>query len=149
MIIAFCGHKLYSKKEEHERAILEFLKEKIGDHTAEIYLGGMGDFDEFAYECCKKYQKTNPKVQLFFITPYLSEHYQRRHLEYEKSKYDGIIYPEIENKPIRFAISYRNKWIAEKCDYLVSYVNHDRGGAYKTYQCAKRKGKFILNLGRL
>ena len=149
MIIAFCGHREYSKKEEHERAILEFLKEKTGDRASEIYLGGMGSFDEFAYECCKKYKKSNPKIQLFFITPYLSEDYQRSHLKYAERKYDGVIYPEIENKPIRFAISYRNKWMVEKCDYLISYVNHDWGGAYKTYQCAKRKGKFILNLGNL
>ena len=149
MIIAFCGHKEYSKKEEHERVILEFLKEKTGDRASEIYLGGMGSFDEFAYECCKKCKKSNPKIQLFFITPYLSEDYQRSHLKYAERKYDGVIYPEIENKPIRFAISYRNKWMVEKCDYLISYVNHDWGGAYKTYQYAKRKGKFILNLGRL
>ena len=64
----------------------------------------------------------------------------------EKDKYDEIIYPEIENKPLRFAISYRNQWMMQKADIVIAFVEHDWGGAYKTYQYAKRKGKRIFNL---
>ena len=63
--------------------------------------------------------------------------------------YDAIVYPEIEDKPLKFAISYRNKWMAEQADLVIAYVNHNSGGAWQTYQHAKRKKKTIINLGKL
>ena len=149
MIVTFCGHAHFSKSEEYEQKILSFLEEKVGDQPADMYLGGYGDFDSFAYDCCKKYKETHPNVLLLFITPYMTVEYQQNHLEYQKTRYDDIIYPEIEDKLPRFAISYRNKWMVEKADYVVAYVDHDWGGAYTTYKHAKRKGKFIFNLGKL
>ena len=104
MIITFCGHAHYRKSEADEHQILAFLEEKIGNKDADIYLGGYGGFDEFAYDCCKKYQKTHPNISLIFITPYMTVEYQRTNLKFLEKKYDAIIYPEIENKPKRYAI---------------------------------------------
>ena len=149
MVITFCGHAHFHQSEEYEHAIIAFLEEKVGDQPADIYLGEYGGFDNFAYNCCKKYKETHKKVSLIFITPYMTEEYQKNHLKYQKTRYDGIIYPELETKPLRFAISYRNKWMVENADYVVAYIDHDWGGAYATYKHAKRKGKFIFNLGKL
>ena len=146
MIIIFCGHAKFIKAKEYEQKILEFLEEKIGDESAEMYLGGYGEFDNFAYDCCKKYKQSHPNTSLVFVTPYFSIDYQRNHLEIQKTRYDSILYPEIEDKPKRFAITYRNKYMVEKADYVVAYVSHDWGGAYTTYKHAKRKGKEIFNL---
>ena len=146
MIVTFCGHSQFSKSENYEKKILSFLEEKVGDEPADMYLGGYGDFDSFAYDCCKKYKKTHPNVSLVFVTPYLTIDYQRNHLQHQEKMYDSIFYPEIEDKPKRYAISYRNKYMAEKADYVTAYVSHSWGGAYKTYQHAKRKGKKIFNL---
>lgn len=146
MIIAFCGHARFSESEEYEQKILAFLEEKVGDQVADMYLGGYGGFDSFAYGCCKKFKEKHPKSSLIFITPYLTEEYQKNHLEYQKKRYDSIIYPEIENKPKRYAITYRNKYMVEKADFIVAYITHDWGGAYKTYQYAKRKKKPIFNI---
>ena len=148
MVVTFCGHAHFSESEKYEQKILAFLEEKVGDQPADIYLGGYGDFDTFAYNCCKKYKETYPQVSLLFITPYMTVEYQKNHLEYQKTRYDNIIYPEIENKPPRFSIFYRNKWMVEKADYVVAYVDHDWGGAYAMYKHAKRKGKEIFNLGK-
>ena len=146
MIIIFCGHAKFIKAKEYEQKILEFLEKKIGDESAEMYLGGYGDFDNFVYGCCKKYKQSHPNTSLVFVTPYFSIDYQRNHLEIQKTRYDSILYPEIEDKPKHFAITYRNKYMVEKADYVVAYVSHDWGGAYTTYKHAKRKGKEIFNL---
>ena len=146
MVITFCGHAQFPIAEEYEQKLLAFLEEKIGDNPADFYLGGYGAFDNFAYDCCKKYKKSHPNVSLILITPYMSVEYQRNHLEYQKNQYDEILYPEIEDKPLKFAISYRNKWMVEQADYLICGISHDWGGAYKTYQHAKRKNKPIWNL---
>ena len=146
MIVTFCGHARFSKSEEHEQQILAFLEEKIGDQPADMYLGGYGSFDSFAYDCCKKYKETHPSVSLVFVTPYMTIDYQKNHLNYQNARYDSILYPEIEDKPKRYAITYRNKYMVEKADYVVAYVLHNWGGAYTTYQHAKRKGKKLFNL---
>ena len=110
MIVTFCGHSHFSKSEEYEQKILSFFEDKVGNQPADMYLGGYGDFDNYAYSCCKKYKETHPDISLVFVTPYLTVEYQRNHLDYQQTRYDSILYPEIEDKPPRFAISYRNKY---------------------------------------
>lgn len=146
MIVTFCGHANFSGSNEYEKKILSFLEDTVGDNAADMYLGGYGGFDEFAYRCCKKYKNTHPNVSLVFITPYLTLDYQRNHLDIQKDRYDLILFPEIEDKPKRFAIVYRNRYMVEMADYVVAYVSHNWGGAYESYRYAKRKGKKIINL---
>ena len=146
MIVAFCGHAQFHKTEEYEKKMIDLLEERVGDQAADMYLGGYGCFDNFAYECCKKFKEIHPKVSLVFVSPYLTVEYQQNHLNYQKTRYDSIIYPEIENKPKRYAIIYRNKYMVEKADFVVSYITHHWGGAYKTYRYAKQKKKLIFNI---
>ena len=146
MIISFCGHSNFRESEEYEEKILQFLDEHVGNEKADLYLGGYGKFDEFAYRCCAKYKIKHPDVLLVFITPYFTDEYQKNHLNDLKKKYDYIIYPEIENKPLKFAITYRNKWMIEKSDFVICAVNREWGGAYNSYRHAKRKKKQIFNL---
>ena len=145
MIITFCGHASYIERDGDEEKLLSLLTEIIGDSPAELYLGGYGAFDEFARRCGSKYQDTHPDTRLVFVTPYITEEYQKNHLEPIKRIYDATVYPPIENVPMRFAISHRNKWMAEQADVVVAYITHEFGGAYGTYKHAKRKQKKIFN----
>ena len=146
MIITFCGHASYTPRVGDEERLLSLLDEIVGDSSAELYLGGYGAFDAFARRCGGKYQDTHPATRLVFVTPYMTEEYQKSHLEPIKHIYDAIVYPPIENVPLRFAISHRNKWMAEQADVVVAYITHEFGGAYGTYKHAKRKRKTIFNL---
>lgn len=149
MIITFCGHSGFIGTKEHEQKVLDILEESVREDTAEMYLGGYGGFDEFAYHCCKMFKEKHQNTKLVFVTPYITSDYQKNHLENLKSLYDYIIYPTIEDKPKRFAIIYRNRYMVDSADLLISYIEHNYGGAYQTYRYAKRKKKRICNLGRL
>ena len=149
MTITFCGHSTFSRTPEIEEQLLSILESQVGDEPADLFLGGYGSFDSFARECCRKYQTEHPHAKLVLITPYMTIEHQKNHLAYEKDYYDAIVYPEIEDKPLKFAISYRNKWMVEQADLVIAYVNHNSGGAWQTYQHAKRKKKTIINLGNL
>ena len=146
MVVTFFGHSDFQATEEYKQRLLAFLEENIGDSAADMYLGGYGNFDAFAYECCKRYQKTHPNVSIYLITPYITPQYQEKHLKYQRELYDGIIYPEIEDKPPRFAIFHRNRWMVEKADCVVCGVERAYGGAYQTSSYAKRKNKRIFSL---
>jgi len=142
MVITFFGHAQIVKSSEIKKALMEILEKQVGDNTAEMLLGGYGDFDELAYTCCKEYKQTHPNVSLLYVTPYLTN-------ASPSVKYDAIIYPEIEDKPLKFAITYRNRWMVDRADAVIAFVNRKQGGAYKTFAYAKRKGKTVINLGIL
>lgn len=146
MRIAFFGHSQFKKTDFFERKILEVLKEKVGDGKVEMLFGGYGYFDDFAYDCAKKLKETNQKVALIYVTPYLTVNYQSDQLKHIEKSYDGIVYPDIEDKPMKFAISYRNRWMVDKADFIIFGIDHDWGGAYNTYIYAKRKKKTIYNV---
>ena len=70
----------------------------------------------------------------------------------KKNEYDDFentIFPEgLETVPKRFAISYRNKWMVEQADIIVTYVSRNFGGAWKFKEVAERKGKRIIELSK-
>ena len=103
MIVTFCGHSKFFDSYDYENIMLETLESEVGDQYAEFYLGGYGGFDSFSYFCCKKYQSLHPSVKLVFVTPYLNVDPM-----YEQN-YDSIVYPAIEDKPRKFAISYSRR----------------------------------------
>lgn len=146
MIISFFGHRRFCKGEQCKEKFLEILETLAGDRAVDFYLGGYGAFDSFAYACCKEYKDTHPRAKLVLITPYITISYQQNNLSLQTARYDAIIYPDIEDKPLKFAITYRNYWMVDKADSILFYVAHDWGGAYQTYKYAKRKSKRIFNL---
>ncbi len=149
MIISFCGHSSFQRNKEYENKILAIFDNIVGDKPVDMFLGGYGGFDSFAYDCCKKYKEKHPNVNLVFVTPYFTIEYQKNRLNYLNSRYDSIIYPEIENVPPKFAIVYRNRYMVEKADYVIACVSRCYGGAYTAYKYAKSKGKEIFNLVEL
>ena len=149
MIITFCGHADYTESENDRQKILSLLAELIGDRPALLYLGGYGGFDAFARRCGKLYQRTHPNTRLVFVTPYITESYQKNHLDEQKALYDEILYPGLEDKPLKFAITHRNRWMVEQADCVITYITHDWGGAYQTYKYAERKKKPLFNIASL
>ena len=144
MIVTFCGHSRFPRSAEYERRILDILESELGDRPVDFYLGDYGDFDTLAYDCCKMYSQNHKNASLIFITPYITPEYQKNHLEYKKERFDGIIYPEIEDRPLRFALTYRNRWMVEKSDLVIAGIFHSFGGAYQTYKYAKMIKKRTL-----
>ena len=140
MIITFCGHSDFRGCEEYEEKIISILREK---HADEVYLGGYGAFDLFAYKCSLKYKKEENALKFTLVTPYLDSKHKKGFFEGE---YDEIIYPSLENVPPRFAISGRNEWMVENADVVVAFVEREFGGAYKTLKYAKKRKKEIINI---
>ena len=60
---------------------------------------------------------------------------------------DHTILPDgIENIPPRFAINYRNKFMIEAADIVVTYVKHSWGGAAKYKRLAEKKNRRVIEL---
>ncbi len=46
----------------------------------------------------------------------------------------------------KYAISWRNKWMLERSDYVVCYITRPFGGAAQFVEMAKKKQKTVINI---
>lgn len=142
MIISFIGNVGFCKTGEKEKVLLAFLEKAVADTHVCFYLRESSSFDDFAYGVCKKYKETHPNARLCFVTPYITESYQKKVLSKVRKKYDMVVYPEIEEKPLRLALLYRNRWMMKTSDFTVA---HCRSKSTK-YQANKKRGKRVFIL---
>ena len=122
------------------RMLLQTIESLIHKGVDTFYVGNQGQFDSAVYSCLKQLRKEHSHIRICVVLAYLPT---------EKNAYDDItdtMYPEIEGHP-KFAIERRNRWMLNHSDFLLCYINHTWGGAYKYAKLAKRRGKTVINLG--
>ena len=148
MIIAFAGHSVVPSTEKVRQTVEEKIRSSmIGGQAVTCYLGGYGSFDEICARACKELKKEFTGIETVYVTPYIGPSAEARIAEMQNcGLYDAVVYPPIENVPLRFAISKRNEWMMANADLIIAYVSHSYGGAYKSLQAAKRKKKKIINI---
>ena len=139
MTVTFFGHKDTPK--EIEPTLRTTLVDLIENKNVTVfYVGNNGNFDTIVRRQLENLSQT------YLITYNVVLAY----LPTKKSEYDDFtntIYPEgIETVPKRFAISYRNKWMIEQADIVVTYVTHSFGGAAQFKELAERQGKTVIEL---
>lgn len=139
MTVTFFGHKDTPK--EIEPTLRATLIDLIENHGAtEFYVGNNGNFDTMVRRQLENLSQTYP-ITYNVVLAYLPT---------KKSEYDdytNTIYPEgLETAPKRFAISWRNKWMIEQSDVVVTYVTHTYGGAAQFKALAERQGKTLIEL---
>ena len=139
MTVTFFGHKDTPK--EIEPTLRTTLVDLIENHGAtEFYVGNNGNFDTMVRRQLEDLSRIYP-ITYSVVLAYLPT---------KKSEYDdytNTILPEgIETVHKRFAISYRNKWMLEQSDVVVTYVTHSFGGAWRFKALAERQGKTVIEL---
>ena len=126
MKIAFLGHACFILTEDIKQKIIDTIKQLASvNEKVYMYLGGYGNFD---YECLtilKDLKKSYSSIIIIFVSPYLNSNYYK--LKTANLLYDETIYPPIENTPPKYAISKRNNWIVDNCDFLICYINKKYG----------------------
>ena len=141
MVCTFFGHR--SVTNEIEPILRSALIDLIENHEVKtFYVGNHGGFDVMVYRALKKLSATYP-IKVFVVLAYLPE---KRTLN-EADNPDTILPENIETVPRRFAISYRNKWMIERSDFVVTYVRHTIGsGAAQFKELAEKRGKTVIEL---
>ena len=139
MVCTFFGHKDTPK--EIEPTLRSTLIDLIENKNVNVfYVGNNGNFDTMVRRQLEDLSQTYPIIYSVVLA----------YLPTEKNKYANLtnsIYPEgLETVPKRFAISYRNKWMLEQSDVVVTYVTHSFGGAAQFKEMAERQGKTVIEL---
>ena len=138
MTVTFCGHsKLYNQTENISKWLDIILPALIEGGATTFYLGGYGDFDNLAAAAVRRQKTSYPNIEAILVLAYLNR-------DVDASRYDGTAYPPLETVPPRYAILKRNEWMVCESDVVISGVTHGWGGAAKTLDYAKRRGKVIV-----
>ena len=139
MVCTFFGHKDTPK--EIEPTLRSTLVDLIENKNVNVfYVGNNGKFDLMVRRQLEDLSKTYP-ITYCVVLAYLPN---------EKNKHDNLtntIYPEgLETVPKRFAISWRNKWMIQQSDIVVTYITHNFGGAAQFKEAAERLNKHVIKL---
>lgn len=145
MIITFFGHATYQYDENDEKKLMELIESVSRSEKVDFYLGGYGNFDSLAKKCAQRYKEKHRNSRIIFVTPYLNKWLDIRK-EYIERNYDEIIYPELEQVPLKFAILKRNEWMIDLADHVFVFVKTHYGGAYKALIYAKKHRKAFTNI---
>ena len=137
MVIAFCGHREVCHPEEVSLWLAETVENLILQGADLFLLGGYGAFDGLACRAVWDMKKKYPHIQSVLVLPYLDK-------KVDASHYDGTTYPPIESVPKRYAISHRNRWMADQADVMIAYITHSWGGASAMVKYALRKKKRVV-----
>ena len=150
MVISFLGHRtLYGADDLFEAVKNAIVKNTNFDEKVTFFCGGYGDFDDLCARVCRSIKTHYENCEIVFVTPYMTVSQQEKNKEWIKLKlYDSILYPPLEQVPLKFAICERNKWMIDQSDFIIFYVEHPYGGAYQGFRYSQRKGKRGLNLGK-
>ena len=139
MVCTFFGHKDTPKEIEPtlRSTLIDLIENK---NVTTFYVGNNGNFDTMVRRQLEYLSQTYP-ITYSIVLAYLRT---------EKNKYDNLtntIYPEgIETVPKRFAISWRNKWMLQQSDIVVTYVTHNFGGAWNFKTIAEKQEKKVFNI---
>lgn len=134
----FFGHRDCPDSVKHEllAAIENLIAEK---HVTTFYVGNHGNFDRLTASLLRDLSARHTDVKYYVVLAYLP---QRAH-----SSTDITLYPEgIEIIPKRYAIDFRNRWMIEKSDYVITYVTRSFGGAAKSKNYAEKHGKHMIEI---
>lgn len=145
--VAFIGHRHIKKRFEILDELYKIATYLIGNKEfVEFLVGKNGEFDETAAAAVRKAQNEFGKANstLVWVQPY-----KTAKDEYAEKNYDEIIFPpELYNIHYKRAIEERNKWMVNRCDFLVAYVEGN-GNARKIFDYGVNSGKYFVNVVNL
>ncbi len=105
-----------------------------------FYVGDQGQFDACVRSVLQELKKEYPQIRYTVVLAYMPG----ARNEYED--FSDTMLPEgIESVHPRFAISWRNDWLLHQTDFVVTYITHTWGGAYKYAEKAKKLGKIMID----
>ncbi len=143
--VSLFGHREIGNIWHLENQLYTIIKELIQTKTYVAFMiGRNGEFDKYAASVIKRIQKEEGKENsdITLVLPYTVAD-----IEYYEEYYDGIIIPDTVNDAHpKSAITLKNRWMVERSDLVIVYVENNKGGAYRAMKYAEKLNKKVVNL---
>ena len=143
VVCTFIGHR--ECPETIKTKLRDTLIELIENRAVDLfYVGNQGYFDRYVRRVLRDLKQQYPHIQYAVVLAYMPG----KKTEYDD--YSDTMLPEgIESVHPHYAISWRNNWMLQQSEYVVTYITHTWGGAAQYAAKAKTQRKIILKLGNL
>lgn len=106
-----------------------------------FYVGNQGRFDAVVRSVLRELKEEYPQIDYAVVLAYMPCN------QNENEDTSDTILPEgIEFVHPRYAISWRNNWMLQQSDYVVTYITHSWGGAAKFADKARKQGKRVFDI---
>lgn len=147
--VSFFGHREIDYFYKYEDDLYELVCSIINKHPyVEFLVGRDGDFDQLASSVVQKAKRNfgKERCSLVWIMPYEKAEYTKNAGDFD-NYYDSVeICQASADVHPKAAIQLRNKYMVDRSDEVVFYVEHERGGAYTTMKYAVKCNKKIVNI---
>ncbi len=138
MICAFVGH--HDCPTSIRQNLLEIIKTQIENGTSKFYVGNHGTFDALVLSCLRELKQTHKEIDYAVVLAYLP-------LSDDIYLSNETILPEgIEAVPKRYAIAFRNLWMINHAETIITYVVYSWSNTAKYIKKAKNKDIKIINI---
>ena len=118
----------------------EVLVELIANNGVEtFYVGNHGRFDAIVRSVLRELKEEYPQMNYAVVLAYMP-------CKQHEDDLDTMLPEGIEFVHPRYAISWRNSWMLQQSDYVVTYITHSWGGAAKFADKARKQGKRVFNI---
>lgn len=141
MVCCFFGHR--NVTQDLTENLTAVLTELIEEGVDSFLVGNQGGFDNIVLHLLRVLKDKYPHITYNVVLAYMPG------AKKEWSSYEQMetLFPEgLESVHPRYAIAWRNKWMVQESDVVVTYITHSWGGAAKYMEYARRKKKTIINI---
>lgn len=114
----------------------------------EFLVGRDGEFDQLVTSTIKRLKRVlrDDNSALVWVLPYPTAEYRSYEADFA-TYYDEIeICPESAVAHFKSAFQIRNRWMIDRSDLVVCYVERANGGAFQTLRYAGSRKKSIVNI---
>lgn len=141
-ICTFFGHSECPRLERE--ALFSVVRGLVDSGRAhDFYVGDSGGFDCMARGVLREMLSSGAPIRYGVVLAYMPQSDVRFGSE-------RVVFPAgLEFVPPRYAIPWRNCWMLDRADYVITYINHRWGGASRFAELAERHGKSVIRLGSL
>ena len=139
-VCTFFGHR--DCPETIRPAIVSAVEALIVEQKVDtFYVGSQGRFDACVRGVLRQLREKYPHVDYAVVLPRLPGPGRAG------ESLEDTVFPEaLEGVHPRYALDRRNRWMVSRADYVVCYVRHTWGGAWRYTQLAQKQKKTVIKL---
>lgn len=139
MTCSFFGHS--DTPADIRGKLKETLIDLIENQGADLfYVGNHGSFDRIVTSVLRELSAVYPHIRYYVVLAYLPLN--------NANDIPTTLPEDIETVPKRFAVDFRNRFMVEQSDVVITYITRSYGGATKFAGIARRKKKTVINLAQ-
>ncbi len=150
--VSFFGHRQIENVSAIEKRLDEIIRPLILEKKyVEFLVGRDGEFDLLAASAVKRLKRAvrDDNSALVWVLPYPTAEYRDYEADYA-AYYDEIeICPESAAAHFKAAFQIRNRWMVDRSNLVICYVERPNGGAFQTLRYARRRRKSVINMAEL